>query len=58
MGEIVGRVAWATDRTCVPLPQVTLDEFINGILRCKGNARAIDQLAMHSDLRQVTKKLL
>lgn len=38
--------------------EVTLDEFINGILRCKGNARAIDQLAMHSDLRQVTKKLL
>ena len=39
------------------LPKVTLDEFINGILRCKGNARAIDQLAMHSDIRQVTKRL-
>ena len=23
--------------------EVTLDEFIDGIMRCKGNARAIDQ---------------
>eukprot|EP00434_Breviolum_minutum_P030506 symbB.v1.2.026978.t1/scaffold2687.1/size73039/8 len=38
--------------------EVTLDEFINGILRCKGPARAIDQLAMHADVRQLTKKLL
>ena len=38
--------------------EVTLDEFINGILRCKGQARAIDQLAMHADVRQLTKKIL
>eukprot|EP00435_Cladocopium_sp_Y103_P053906 s742_g17.t1 len=38
--------------------EVTLDEFINGILRCKGNARAIDQLAMHADLKQLSKKML
>ena len=30
---------------------VTLDEFINGILRCKGAARAIDQLALHAEVR-------
>eukprot|EP00439_Symbiodinium_sp_Y106_P015469 s4342_g2.t1 len=32
--------------------EVTLDEFIDGILRCKGTARAIDQVAMHADLKQ------
>ncbi|CAJ1370801.1 unnamed protein product [Effrenium voratum] len=26
---------------------VTLDEFIDGVMRCKGPARAIDQVAMH-----------
>eukprot|EP00435_Cladocopium_sp_Y103_P014880 s116_g3.t1 len=36
---------------------VTLDEFIDGILRCKGPARAIDQVAMHSDIKQLDKKL-
>lgn len=33
--------------------QVTLDEFIDGIMRCKGPARAIDQVAMHADLKQL-----
>ena len=28
--------------------KVTQDEFISGILRCKGEARAIEQVAMHS----------
>lgn len=37
--------------------EVTLDEFIDGILRCKGPARAIDQVAMHSDIKQLDKKL-
>lgn len=37
--------------------EVTLDEFIDGIMRCKGTARAIDQVAMHADLKQVEKKL-
>ncbi|CAE7346555.1 Scn11a, partial [Symbiodinium sp. KB8] len=30
--------------------EVTLDEFIDGIMRCKGPARAIDQVAMHADI--------
>jgi len=38
--------------------EVTLDEFINGILRCKGPAKAIDQLAMHADVRQLKRKIL
>ena len=29
--------------------QVTQEEFISGILRCKGQARAIEQVAMHSE---------
>eukprot|EP00440_Ansanella_granifera_P032352 gb/GFBE01035107.1/.p1 GENE.gb/GFBE01035107.1/~~gb/GFBE01035107.1/.p1 ORF type:complete len:671 (+),score=131.93 gb/GFBE01035107.1/:1-2013(+) len=33
--------------------QVTCDEFINGLLRFKGPARAIDQIAMHVDLKQL-----
>jgi len=37
---------------------VTLDEFIDGMVRCKGPARAIDQVAMHSELKQLDKKLL
>lgn len=36
---------------------MTLDEFINGILRCKGAARAIDQLALHAEVRLLDKKL-
>lgn len=31
--------------------EVTLHEFINGIMHCKGEARAIDQVLMHSELR-------
>lgn len=30
-------------RVCCAGLQVTLDEFIDGIMRCKGPARAIDQ---------------
>ncbi|CAJ1389041.1 unnamed protein product, partial [Effrenium voratum] len=37
--------------------EITLDEFIEGILRCKGHARAIDQVAMRSELRQLDAKL-
>ena len=33
--------------------KVTLDEFIDGIMRCKGPARAIDQVAMHAELKQL-----
>eukprot|EP00435_Cladocopium_sp_Y103_P025062 s212_g6.t1 len=35
--------------------EVTLEEFIDGIMRCKGNARAIDQVAMHADLKQLNR---
>lgn len=37
--------------------EVTLDEFINGILRCKGAAKAIDQVALHTEMRSLDKKL-
>lgn len=37
--------------------EVTLDEFIDGILRCKGPARAIDQVAMQADLVHLHNKL-
>ncbi|CAJ1351601.1 unnamed protein product [Effrenium voratum] len=38
--------------------EVTLEaEFIDGIMRCKGPARAIDTVALHADLRQVDAKL-
>ncbi|CAK9084754.1 Ankyrin repeat domain-containing protein 17 [Durusdinium trenchii] len=37
--------------------EVTLDEFIDGIMRCKGPARAIDQVALHSDVRQLDAKV-
>ena len=32
---------------------MTLEEFIDGIMRCKGPARAIDQVAMHAELKQL-----
>ena len=37
--------------------EVTLAEFIDGIMHCKGPARAIDQVAMHADLRQLIHRL-
>lgn len=37
--------------------EVTLDEFIDGIMRCKGHARAIDQVAMHADLKQLSRRI-
>ncbi|CAJ1348651.1 unnamed protein product [Effrenium voratum] len=37
--------------------EVTLEEFIDGILRCKGPARAIDQVAMQAEMRQMSAKL-
>lgn len=37
--------------------EVTLEEFIDGILRCKGPARAIDQVAMHAELRDIDAKI-
>eukprot|EP00931_Biecheleriopsis_adriatica_P058121 TRINITY_DN34535_c0_g1_i1.p1 TRINITY_DN34535_c0_g1~~TRINITY_DN34535_c0_g1_i1.p1 ORF type:complete len:655 (-),score=120.25 TRINITY_DN34535_c0_g1_i1:105-2069(-) len=33
--------------------ELTYDEFINGILRFKGPARAIDQIAMHVDIKEL-----
>lgn len=37
--------------------EVTQEEFISGILRCKGEARAIEQVAMHSELRILDRKV-
>ncbi|CAE7911691.1 scn4aa [Symbiodinium necroappetens] len=37
--------------------EVTREEFIDGILRCKGPARAIDQLVMHAELKQLESKI-
>jgi len=37
--------------------EVTLEEFIEGIMRCKGQARAIDQVAMRADLKALDFKL-
>ncbi|CAJ1382278.1 unnamed protein product [Effrenium voratum] len=37
--------------------EVTLDEFIDGIMRCKGPARAIEQVAMRADLKALDTKL-
>lgn len=36
---------------------VTLEEFIDGMLRCKGQARAIEQVAAHVELKQLGKKM-
>lgn len=37
--------------------EVTLEEFTGGLMRCKGPARAIDAVALHSDLRQLDAKV-
>lgn len=37
--------------------EVTLDEFIDGIMRCKGPARAIDTVALQSDVKQLDNKV-
>lgn len=37
--------------------EVTLDEFIDGIMRCKGPARAIDQVAMHAEIKNLDTKV-
>jgi len=37
--------------------EVTLEEFIDGILRCKGPARAIDQVAMQAELKTMDQKI-
>ncbi|CAK9115963.1 unnamed protein product [Durusdinium trenchii] len=37
--------------------EVTLEEFIDGLMRCKGPARAIDAVALHADLRQLDAKV-
>lgn len=34
-----------------------MEEFIDGIMRCKGQARAVDQVAMRADLRQLDAKV-
>lgn len=38
--------------------EVTLEEFIDGILRCKGPARAVDQVAMRAEIRQMDAKIM
>ncbi|CAK9060068.1 Voltage-dependent T-type calcium channel subunit alpha-1I (CaVT.3) (Voltage-gated calcium channel subunit alpha Cav3.3) [Durusdinium trenchii] len=37
--------------------EVTLEEFIDGIMRCKGQARAIDQVALHAEMKQLDSKI-
>lgn len=37
--------------------EMSQEEFIDGILRCKGPARAIDQVALRADLKQLDAKL-
>jgi len=37
--------------------EITQEEFIDGILRCKGPARAIDQVALRADVKQLDSKL-
>lgn len=37
--------------------EVTLEEFVGGIMRCKGQARAIDQVAMRADLKTLDTKI-
>lgn len=37
--------------------EVTREEFINGIMHCKGEARAIDQVIMHAELKQLAKRM-
>ncbi|OLP89086.1 hypothetical protein AK812_SmicGene29504 [Symbiodinium microadriaticum] len=37
--------------------EVTLDDFISGIMRCKGAARAIDTFALQNDVKQLDAKL-
>ena len=37
--------------------ECTMDEFIAGILRCKGPARAIDQVAMQHDIWKLHDKV-
>lgn len=36
---------------------VTLEEFIDGMLRCKGNARAIDQVATQREIKHLDRKM-
>ncbi|CAJ1402110.1 unnamed protein product [Effrenium voratum] len=38
--------------------EVTLDEFIGGIMRCRGPARAIDQVALQADFKKLDLKLV
>lgn len=37
--------------------EVTLDEFIDGIMRCKGQARAVDQVAMRFEVAKLDTKV-
>mmetsp|Transcript_10452 Transcript_10452/g.25255 ORF Transcript_10452/g.25255 Transcript_10452/m.25255 type:complete len:545 (+) Transcript_10452:76-1710(+) len=37
--------------------EITQEEFIDGVLRCKGPARAIDQVALRADLKQMDAKI-
>ena len=35
-----------------------MDEFVDGIMRCRGQARAVDQVAMRAELRQLDAKVV
>jgi len=37
--------------------EISLDDFISGIMRCKGPARAIDTFALQNDVKQLDGKL-
>ncbi|CAK9022309.1 unnamed protein product [Durusdinium trenchii] len=37
--------------------EVTLEEFIHGIMRCKGHARALDQVAMQNQIKVLDTKI-
>lgn len=37
--------------------EVTLEEFIDGIMRCKGQARAVDQVAMRFEMSKLDTKV-
>lgn len=36
---------------------MSMKEFIDGIMRCKGQARAIDQVALHAEMKQLDSKI-
>ena len=47
----------ATCGSVISASEFHCEEFINGILRCRGPARAIDQVAMRAELKHLDLKL-